>query len=217
MAIIAVHGTASRALPAELTVAHLSVEVTNVDRDAAIAQARAVHSKIVSDIEKFLGDGTAAWVSAPDVGAWVTPQWVVSDEKRPKDGLQQVIRHRAGGDIDICFTDTAALSAWLSDVANTTGVVVHPVTWDITDITRHDAIRALRSAAAQDAVARATDYSSALGLRYVRLSTLHEHEDSAATEPGAPHPGETAGGAGAHAHPRMIELAVTVDAEFNVE
>jgi len=218
MATIAVHGTASRTLPAELTVAHLSVEITNDDRDAAIADATAVHSKIVTDVQRLTGAGAVTHAIMPPVDTWVTEQWVMPDANRAGDGLQQVIRHCAGGDIDVWFADSVALGAWLTELGKITGVNVRPVTWDISEATRREVVRALRAGAAQDAVARATDYSSALGLRYLHLSTLHEREDPDREPAEATHAKDRATKqTDPKASPRMIELSVTVDAEFSVE
>ena len=221
MAIIAVRGTASRMLPAELTVAHVSVAITNSDRETALAEADRVYSKLVADAEGFLASGAVTRVNIPPVHAWVEEQWVMPTDSRHSQGLQQVIRHRAGGDIDVWFSDADELTTWLTSVGKLATCVVRPITWDITDATRQDAIRALRTAAAQDAVARATDYSSALGLRYLHLSILRECDATPGAEPPAVIPASSEvtnwTQADAQQNPRMIELSVTVDAEFDVE
>ena len=72
--------------------------------------------------------------------------------------------HYASVEITATFTDFAALSWWISDVAERDGVQVDDVTWRLTPATAKSTEADVAAHAVKVAVDRATAYAAAIGL-----------------------------------------------------
>jgi uncharacterized protein YggE len=79
-------------------------------------------------------------------------------------GKQLALVHYASVEITATFTDFAALSWWISDVAERDGVQVDNVTWRLTPATAKSLEADVAAQAVKVAVDRATAYASAIGL-----------------------------------------------------
>ena len=99
---------------------------------------------------------SADW-SSQRVSVWANRPW-------NNEGKQLALVHYASVEITATFTDFAALSWWISDVAERDGVQVDNVTWRLTPATAKSMEADVAAQAVKVAVDRATAYASAIGL-----------------------------------------------------
>ena len=98
--------------------------------------------------------------SSQRVSVWANRPW-------NNEGKQLALVHYASVEITATFTDFAALSWWVSDVAERDGVQVDGVTWRLTPATAKATEAEVAAQAVKVAVDRATAYAGAIGLATV--------------------------------------------------
>ncbi|ACZ30164.1 protein of unknown function DUF541 [Xylanimonas cellulosilytica DSM 15894] len=180
MVSLAVHGSATRTVAPELGTVHLAVTVTADARADALAAAQEAHAAVVALARGAADAGDATGWTAPEVHAWAFRDWVPVPVGRGAQDAgthgqpEQATRYRAGGDVQVTFTDAAPIAELVGAVGAMEHVDVQRVAWDLTAPTRERLLSELRAAATRDAVVRAADYAAALGLDEPRVVALYE-------------------------------------------
>lgn len=102
--------------------------------------------------------GPVTWWSTQQVRTWANRPW-------NNEGKQLPLVHRARVGVSVKFSDFAELSRWVGQhVEHTRGFSLDGVEWALTAKRQVELQREVRTAAVQDAVARAQAYADALGL-----------------------------------------------------
>ena len=146
----------TRVLPEE-AVAHLSVRAEGPERGAVVERIVALAAPLRDDLATRKDAGGLSDWSSQRVSVWANRPW-------NNEGKQLALVHYASVEITATFTDFAALSWWISDVAERDGVQVDNVTWRLTPATAKSMEADVAAQAVQVAVDRATAYASAIGL-----------------------------------------------------
>ncbi len=146
----------TRVLPEE-AVAHLSVRAEGPERGAVVERIAALAAPLRDDLATRKDAGGLSDWSSQRVSVWANRPW-------NNEGKQLALVHYASVEITATFTDFAALSWWISDVAERDGVQVDNVTWRLTPATAKSMEADVAAQAVQVAVDRATAYASAIGL-----------------------------------------------------
>jgi len=207
MAHIAVRGTARRDVLPERATARVSVVVSGNDPASVLSDAQRVHAAVVEQATGLVAKGIASDWTARQVQSYSYFDWVPLADGSGRQ--EQVRRFRATGDVDIEFRDLDEVGRWLAKVGEINGVEVRGVDWSLSDATAQRVGAEVRAEAVRDAVARAMDYVTALGLDEVDLEGLYE--------PGL-YPGECCGGGGGTLPvPRAAMLAAGATAEAGFE
>ena len=146
----------TRVLPEE-AVAHLSVRAEGPERGAVVERIAALAAPLRDDLATRKDAGGVTDWSSQRVSVWANRPW-------NNEGKQLALVHYASVEITATFTDFAALSWWISDVAERDGVQVDNVTWRLTPATAKSMEADVAAQAVKVAVDRATAYASAIGL-----------------------------------------------------
>jgi hypothetical protein len=126
-----------------------------------------VYDRVARDLESVKesvvrlqdGDrGAVTWWSAQQLRTWSTRPW-------NDDGVQLPLVHHATVSVDVKFRDFVALSQWVGEhVSDTEGFSLSYVNWALTERSRDELVKDVRTKAVQDAATRAQLYADALGL-----------------------------------------------------
>ncbi|WP_375390242.1 SIMPL domain-containing protein [uncultured Amnibacterium sp.] len=215
MVLIAVHGSASRLLPAERGTVRLALELEDADRAVVLGGVGAMHARFAAEAEALVAAGAATW--------WGSQQARIRSEHRyeGRDELPRVVQI-ANAEVVTRFRDFESLSAWVLEAGAEPGVRVDAIEWAVTDEHRVATERELRVQAVQDAIARAEAYASAIGGERVRLRSLWEAGLRADTGGGEPRWVAQAMDAsmarsGIELRPDDIALSASVTADFELE
>lgn len=216
MVLIAVHGSASRFLPAERGTVRLALSWEHDDRAAALATVGSLHERYVADAKTFVLGGTATW--------WGSDQVQVRPERRYlKDSQTYRIVQVAAAEVRVKFVDFAALSTWVEQAGSTAGVTINGIEWTVTEQHRTTVQREVRVQAVRDATQRAEAYASVIGSTGVVLQTLWEpglRPDSHSSDAGGSITRAmmaSGSSAGIELRPNDIEISASVTADFVVE
>ncbi len=190
------------------------------------SEMQSAYDRLANDLEAVkesverLKNGTDAavtWWSAAQLRTWSARPW-------NKDGVQLPLVHHAAVKVEVKFRDFAALSRWVGEhVERTEGLSISRVQWGLTAKRREKLFGEARTRAVHDAVTRAQQYATALGLGKVGPIAIADAGMLGASL--HPEGGHTAaylrGGVGASGDgpdvelvPEDIEVAATVDARF---
>ena len=167
MVLIAVHGSASRSVPAERGTVHLALEIEHDERAAAMEQVAELHQRFRQEAEAFVADGAATWWGSDQV--WVRPE-IRFEGRNEERRTVQIATAR----VHVRFQDFAALSTWILDAGSVTGVSIQGIDWTVTKPHEAEVEREMRVEGVRDAVARAEAYASAIGGTGVQLRAVWE-------------------------------------------
>jgi uncharacterized protein YggE len=154
---ITVRGEHEARVAPEEAVAHLSVRAEGPERGAVVERIAALAAPLREDLEVRKSAGTISEWSSQRVSVWANRPW-------NNEGRQLALVHYASVEITATFTDFAALSWWVSEVAERDGVQVDTVTWRLTPATAKSVEAEVAAQAVKVAVDRATAYAGAIGL-----------------------------------------------------
>lgn len=154
---ITVRGEHEARVAPEEAVAHLSVRAEGAERGAVVERIAAIAAPLRDDLAGRKDAGGLSDWSSQRVSIWANRPW-------NNEGKQLALVHYASVEITATFTDFAALSWWVSDVAERDGVQVDTVTWRLTPATAKSTEAEVAAQAVKVAVDRATAYASAIGL-----------------------------------------------------
>lgn len=166
--------------------------------------------------------GPITWWSAQQLRTWSHRPW-------NKDGVQMPPVHHAAVNLEVKFSDFAALSRWVADhTIDSDGFRVSRVAWALTERRRDELRKQVHVEAVRDAVTRAQHYAEALGIGPIRPIAIADagmlgtnlHPESAPTasylRAGFAEPAGAGGGPQVEFTPQDIEVAAAVDARFLV-
>lgn len=158
--MVTVRGEAEQRVPPEEGTARITVRVEASDRGAAVERIAALANPIRDDLAQRQDAGGLREWNSQRASVWAERPWNNEGKRLP-----QV--HHASVEVRATFSDFAALSWWISDIAERDGVQVDAVDWALTPDTARATEAAVATLAVQVAVDRATAYAGALGLESV--------------------------------------------------
>jgi uncharacterized protein YggE len=216
MVQIAVHGSASRFLPAERGTLEVAIALEHDDRVIAVQQVAGLHERFVADAKSFVHAGVATWWGSDQVRAR-------SERRYLKDSEAYRTVQVASAEVRVMFRDFQALSDWFEHAGAVPGVTIDGVDWTLTEQRRDQVQRDVRVQAVADAVQRAEAYAGAIGGTGVTLTALWEpglRPNAGGGDDGAMYLTRSMAVAGGHStvelRPDDIEISAAVTADFVV-
>ncbi len=154
--IITVRGEHETRIAPEEGVVHLSVRCDGPERGPVVERIAAIAAPLREELAARQASGEVTEWSSQRASVWAERPW-------NNEGVQLPLVHHASVEIVATFTDFAALSWWVSAVAEREGVQVGNVSWQLTTATRRAVEAEVAAHAVQTAVSRATAYANAIG------------------------------------------------------
>lgn len=154
--IITVRGEHETRIAPEEGVVHLSVRCDGPERGPVVERIAAIAAPLREELAARQASGEVSEWSSQRASVWAERPW-------NNEGIQLPLVHHASVDVVATFTDFAALSWWVSAVAEREGVQVGGVTWQLTSATRRTVEAEVAARAVLTAVSRATAYANAIG------------------------------------------------------
>ncbi len=154
--IITVRGEHETRVAPEEGVVHLSVRCDGPERGPVVERIAAIAAPLREELAARQASGEVSEWSSQRASVWAERPW-------NNEGKQLPLVHHASVDVVATFTDFAALSWWVSAVAEREGVQVSGVTWQLTSATRRTVEAEVAARAVQTAVSRASAYANAIG------------------------------------------------------
>ncbi|SEE61738.1 SIMPL domain-containing protein [Ruania alba] len=167
MTTFSVHGTAIRSVPPERAQLRLQVVFEGADRGKVLSRTIEVHRRVTEQARRHQESGAATWWGADRVQAMPFKEYVKNSDRR-------ITKFRSSASVTVRFQDFEALAEWVAQVGALDGVSVSGIDWELTQHTRRETEKATRIDAVRDAVVRAQDYATALGLGEPRLVAVFE-------------------------------------------
>ncbi|WP_458041336.1 MULTISPECIES: SIMPL domain-containing protein [Bacteria] len=154
--IITVRGEHETRIAPEEGVVHLSVRCDGSERGPVVERIAAIAAPLREELAARQASGEVSEWSSQRASVWAERPW-------NNEGKQLPLVHHASVEVVATFTDFAALSWWVSAVAERDGVQVGGVTWQLTSATRRTVEAEVAAHAVQTAVSRASAYANAIG------------------------------------------------------
>lgn len=154
--IITVRGEHEVRIAPEEGVVHLSVRCDGPERGPVVDRIASIAAPLREELTARQASGEVSEWSSQRASVWAERPW-------NNEGKQLPLVHHASVEIVATFTDFAALSWWVSAVAEREGVQVGGVTWRLTSATRRAVEAEVAAHAVQTAVTRAGAYAKAIG------------------------------------------------------
>ena len=154
--IITVRGEHETRVRPEQGVVHVSVVCDGPERAPVVERIGALAAPLREELAARQAAGEVAEWSSQRANVW-------SDRPWNNEGVQLPLVHHASVEVVATFTDFAALSFWVSAVAERDGVQIGGVTWQLTSSTRRSVEAEVAAQAVQAAVSRASAYANAIG------------------------------------------------------
>ncbi|MDO8383565.1 MAG: SIMPL domain-containing protein [Microbacterium sp.] len=154
--IITVRGEHETRIAPEEGVVHLSVRCDGPERGPVVERIAAIAAPLREELATRQASGEVREWSSQRASVWAERPW-------NNEGKQLPLVHHASVEVVATFTDFAALSWWVSAVAEREGVQVGGVAWQLTSATRRAVEAEVAAYAVQTAVSRAGAYANAIG------------------------------------------------------
>ena len=205
-----------RAAPEE-GVVRISVRGEGGERGPVVERIAALADPIRNDLAARKGHGSLREWSSQRVAVWANRPW-------NSEGKQLALVHYASVEFVATFTDFAAMSWWVADLAERDGIQIDDVTWQLTPSTAQRVEADVAAAAVRAAVERATAYAAAIGLATVTpleiadVGLLTRNDTGSTPAPAmmrAAFAADTGGVAGIELQPEDIVVSAAVEARFN--
>ena len=214
--IITVRGEHEARIFPEQAVARVTLRAEGPDRGRVVEQIAALASPLLDDLKSRKESGSLQDWSSEQVNIWASRPWAA-------DGTQLGLVQYASLSLSATFTDFTTLSWWISEIAETEGVQIDGVAWQLTPETAASTEGQVAADAVRVAVDRATAYASAIGLTSVTpleiadLGLLTRSEASAQPEMRmmkASFAADSGGAPPMEFHPQEIMVSAGVEARF---
>jgi uncharacterized protein YggE len=176
--IVTVRGANEARIAPEEGVVHVSVRAEGPERGPVVEEVAARAFPLREALDERKTAGTVREWSSQRVSVWANRPW--NDQ-----GKQLALVHYASVELTATFVDLAALSWWVTDVAERDGVQLDGVEWRLTPATAKATEAEVAASAVRVAVDRATAYAAAIGLATVTpleiadLGLLTQHAQGA--------------------------------------
>jgi len=158
--VITVRGEHEARVSPEEGVVRLSVRAEGPERGGVVERISALAEPLRTDLTARQQQGGVREWSSRRVAVWANRPW-------NSEGRQLALVHYASVEFMASFTDFAALSWWVTDVAERDGIQVDGIDWQLTRATAKQAEADVAAEAVRVAVDRATAYAQAIGLSAV--------------------------------------------------
>ncbi|GAA1848835.1 SIMPL domain-containing protein [Microbacterium koreense] len=154
---ITVRGEHEARVAPEEGIAQISVRTEGHDRGDVVERIASLATPIREDLAaRAAADEVTDW-SSQRVSLWANRPW-------NSEGKQLSLVHYASVEMTATFTDFAALSWWVSNVAERDGVQIDGISWRLTPATAARVEADVAAHAVRVAVQRAQSYADALDL-----------------------------------------------------
>ncbi|AMB58058.1 SIMPL domain-containing protein [Microterricola viridarii] len=155
---ITVSGEAELRKAAERATVKLSVGFEGPERADVLRQSSALHSELTAELGTMHSpeSGPVLEWSSEQLRVWGQRPWSQTGEQLP-------VVYYSAASVTATFTDFAALSHWVGEVAVLDGVTVNGVDWSLSDESRHELDSAVQRNAVAAAVRKAEIYAESLG------------------------------------------------------
>lgn len=207
---ITVRGDHEERIAAEIGIVRATVRAEGRERAAVVEQLAGISHPIRTDLDARRDAGALQRWTSSRANVWTERPWA-------PDGARLAPVHHATVELTATFTDPAALSAWVDEVAVREGTQVDSVTWELSDETASAARDRVAAAAVRDAVDRAAAYASALGLDTVTPTAIADTglltNESAGASPKMMR-AMAADATGVDLRPEDVVVSASVDARF---
>jgi len=185
-------------------------------RDSVLAATRAAHESLTGSLDSLLDehDGPVITWHSEDIRVWGQRPW-------SQDGTRLPVEFHSAVFVDAEFDDFEALSEWIDVVAIREGIAVDGIDWMLSEATRTELEATARRGAVVDAVTKAREYATALGLGEpvpVSISDAGLLDDPSAPQARAPMMAmskSAPAGGGLELRPSAIEVEASVHARFS--
>jgi uncharacterized protein len=157
--VITVRGEDETRVAPEEGVVHITVRAEGSERGGVVERIAALAAPVRDDLAARKDAGGLADWSSRRVSVWSDRPW--------SDGKRLAPVHYASVELTATFRDVAALSWWVTEVAERDGLQIDGVDWRLTPETRAATERDVAAQAVHVAVSRASAYAEALGLTQV--------------------------------------------------
>jgi len=158
--VITVRGEHETRIAPERAVAHLTIRAEGPERGPVVERMAEYSEPVRDDLVSRKEAGTVAEWTSQRVSVWSERPW-------SPEGRRLAPVHYATVDFSATFTDFAVLSWWAGEVAERDGVQLGWIDWQLTPETRTVTESDVAAGAVGVAVARATAYAGAIGLKTV--------------------------------------------------
>lgn len=164
MTVITVDGLGERHLLAERATLTAHVAIAHRDRSDSIKQGIAVHTRIARSVAQLRDSGAATWHSVDPLATNVRT-WTDKDGRKHQD-------HVTNGSVRVKLCQLALVADTVAELSALGATV--STSWALTETTKLRVTKELRTAAVQDARAKADDFASALGAAVARVVRVAE-------------------------------------------
>lgn len=164
MTEIKVEGLGERHLRAERATLTAQVGIAHRDRSESIARGAAVHAGIARRAAELRDSGAATWHSIDPLATNVRT-WTDKDGKKHQD-------HVTSGTVRIKLSRLSIVADAVAELSALGAAV--STAWALTETTKLRTTKELRTAAVQDARAKADDFASALGTAVIGVIRVTE-------------------------------------------
>lgn len=215
--VISVRGEHEAHVFPERATVRLTVQTEGPSRGPVVERVAALALPVREALEERKTEGSVHEWSSQRVAVWASRPWA--------DGRQLALVHYASVEFSAVFTDFAALSWWIGEIAEQDGVQIDNVLWALSPETARSTEAEVASEAVKVAVARATAYAAAIGLGTVTPLEIADVGLLARAEPEASapkmmramgmHADSTYGDGSIDLQPSDIVVAAAVEARFS--
>lgn len=212
---ITVRGESQTRIAPERAVAHVTASADGHERGTVVERIAALAEPVRAELTARKAAGSITDWSSQRVSVW-------SDRPWNNEGKQLDLVHHASVELTATFSDVIALSDWLNTIAETDGLQIGVVDWQLTPETRARIERDVAIDAVAVAVERATAYAAAIGkatvtpLEIADLGLLSDARPEASPAPRmfARASMDAAGSPAVDFHPDDIVVSAGVEARF---
>jgi hypothetical protein len=175
-------GVSTLALPAERATLTISISsTTSVQEESSqnVLSTSNTLQKSLKELSPHAHNGKAAPGSAITYWSMSTlatgSYFIYHQTEKAEDGsAKREMNYTATTTLTIKFADFKVLGGVCTDLSTLPFVSVRSVTWDLTDVTKASLVTRSRKLAVEDAVAKARDFASAVGVLSIRPVEINQ-------------------------------------------
>lgn len=179
--VITVRGTAREEQPAERAVVRVAVTRDGPRREPVVTAASATAARVRAGLEPLQTAGAVSTWSSDRAAIW-------SDRPWNADGKRLPLVYHASIAVTATFVAFDELARWVEETGLIDGVDIGSIAWELTEATRDELLKRVRTGAVHDAQARALVYARAAGLRSVHATAIADPGLLVPQEPSLPVP-----------------------------
>jgi uncharacterized protein YggE len=213
--IITVAGSSQLRRNPERARVRIGIGFEGSKRDSVLAATRAAHESLTGSLESLLDEehGPVLNWHSEDIRVWGQRPWSQDNSRLPVEFHSAVF-------VDAEFDDFEALSEWIDVVSIREGIAIDGIDWLLSRQTERELQAEARQEAIADALTKAREYASALGLGEVTPISISDPgllDNPVGGAPGASlmMAKGAPGGGGMELRPSAISVEAAVHARFS--